>query len=128
MGSTHHMGRGILNFMNSLLAGRFAEAERSLERMEKKFKTPEEKRVIHALRGLLNAYQLDDRDSLIYTVFMDQDPQKSAREVLEALERHLKQLNLGSDEYFETWSFILKNIKSLPTPHRLRAENQEEAS
>ncbi|MEM0481386.1 MAG: hypothetical protein QXM16_00645 [Nitrososphaerota archaeon] len=122
------MGKGILNFMNSLLAGRFAEAERSLERMEKKFKTPEEKRVIHALRGLLNAYQLDDRDSLIYRVFMDPDPKRSAKEVLEALEQHLKLLNLGSDNYFEVWSFILKNIKNLPTPHRLKSENQQEAS
>jgi uncharacterized protein HemY len=128
MGSTQHMGKGILNFMNSLLAGKFAEAERSLERMEKKFKTPEERRIIHALRGLLSAYQLDDRDSLIYRVFMDPDPQKSAKETLEALEQHLKQLNLESDDYFEAWSFILKNIKSLPTPHRLRAENQQEES
>ncbi|GBC71145.1 hypothetical protein HRbin02_00924 [Candidatus Calditenuaceae archaeon HR02] len=122
------MGKGILNFMNSLLAGKFAEAERSLERMEKKSKTPEERRVIHALRGLLNAYQLDDRDSLIYRIFMDADPQENAREVLKALELHLKQLDKGSDGYFEAWSFILKNIKSLPIPHRLRAENQEEAS
>lgn len=121
------MGRGILNFVSSLLDGRFAEAERILERMEKRSKTPEEKRVIHALRGLLNAYQLDDRDSLIYRIFADANPQKSAKEVLEALQPHLQQLNIGSDGYFEAWSFILKNIKNLPTPHRLRAENQQEA-
>ncbi|MEM0381310.1 MAG: hypothetical protein QXL60_04885 [Nitrososphaerota archaeon] len=124
MSTITHMEKSILGFMNSLLSGRFAEAERSLERMEKRFKAPEERRVVFALRGLLNAYQLDDRDALILHVFTDGDPPKKAVEILEALEQHLKELRSEADPYFDAWRYILRNIKKLPTPHRLKAEEK----
>lgn len=122
MNGISHMERSILNFMNALLSGKFAEAERALERMEKKFKSPEEKRVLFALRGMLNAYQTDDRDSLIFRVFTEDDPEKSAKETASELRKHLEHSLSGNDSYFDAWMLILKNIKKLPTPHRLKSE------
>ncbi|MCS7146190.1 MAG: hypothetical protein RMJ28_02300 [Nitrososphaerota archaeon] len=123
-----HMEKSILNFISTLLSGKFAEAERSLERMDKRFKNPEEKRALHALRGLLNSYQADDRESLIYRVFSDVPPERRAKELLEELENHLKHSLSGGDTYFDVWVLILRNIKKLPTPHRLKAEDQSQVT
>jgi len=114
----------ILSIVETVLSGRFAEGERMIERLERRAKTPDERRIAHALRGILTAYQGDDRDSLIYQVFLDDDPEKKSARILESLQSHLEGSSLGGDAFFEAWRIILRNVRRLPTPHRLRAEPQ----
>lgn len=120
MSSFVHMEKTILKFLNTLFSGKFAEAERVLERIEKKAKSEEERRVLHMLRGVLNSYQSDDRDSLIYQVFMESQPTKAAKQIEEQLLQHVAAQYMDSDAYYATWLYILRNIKKITTPHRLR--------
>ncbi len=113
----------ILNYLGVLLSGKFADAERTLERYERKAQTPHEKRLVHALRGIFHAYQSDDRDSLIFKIFLEGDDKARARELAELLKNHAAVFD-EEDPYFWVWQVILKNRERLPTPHKLRGDER----
>ncbi|MEM0445390.1 MAG: hypothetical protein QXW60_02985 [Nitrososphaerota archaeon] len=119
MGSVSHMEKAVLKFVNTLFAGKFAEAERILNKIAKRASTEEERRAVHALRGILNAYQLDDRDSLVYRIFIEGNPAMAAKKIKDSLLQHINTNNAESDAYYAIWLLILNNIKKIRVPHRL---------
>ncbi len=112
----------IVDYLRTLLSGKFADAERLLVRLEKRAKTPEERRIVYALRGVYSAYQSDDRESLIYRLFLAPNPKDYVDEVRDRLKSHLTTLGDDSDPYYYVWRVILDNFQKLPVPHRLRSE------
>jgi len=110
----------VMKFMKTLFEGRISEAEKMLEKMQKRASSPQDRRVYQALYGIYYAYTTDDMDSLIFKIYSDGDVKKNAGEYLKALETVSEDPLGGRDAYIETWKMILKMIDRLPMPHKLK--------
>lgn len=115
----------VMKFLKTLFEGRISEAERMLERMQRRASSPQEKRVYQALYGIHYAYTTDEPDSLIFKIYSDGDAKKNASEYLKALDS-VSEGPLGEkDPYIETWKMILRMVDRLPTPHKIKTERRD---
>ncbi|MEM2237167.1 MAG: hypothetical protein QXU87_00915 [Candidatus Caldarchaeum sp.] len=103
----------VAGFLEQLFKNKFAEAERMLQQLEEKY--PEEKRYIHALKGIYHSYSGEDHDSLIYMLYLNEEIRKRRREIIGHLEKLSKLLG-KEDRYFTAWRDVIQLSDKLPKP------------
>jgi len=108
--------RETLEFLETLFRNRLSDAERILQQLE--VKHPDDKRYLHALRGIYMSYTGDDRDSLLFMLFTNPELSKMIKAVRDEI-RRLAMMWGQVDRYFEAWKTVLENLSKLPRPAKL---------
>jgi len=108
-------------YLEALFKNRFAEAERILQQMLEKH--PDDARYIQALRGLYQSYTGEDRDSLIYNIYLNEEIKKMQPEIKTYMEK-LSTLLGAEDRYFIAWKDILTLLDKLDKPLKMASEKE----
>jgi hypothetical protein len=110
--------RETLEFLDTLFRNKLSEAERVLQQLEEKH--PDDKRYLHALRGIYISYTGDDKDSLLFVIYTNPELNKMVKKIRSDMERLAGFWGQG-DRYFEAWKTFLESLGKLPKPAKLEA-------
>ncbi|MDW8083622.1 MAG: hypothetical protein RMI49_00265 [Candidatus Caldarchaeum sp.] len=102
-------------FLEALFRNKLTEAERILNQLQEKYRA--DTRYLSALKGILNSYAGDDRDSLIYMLYTNERMWRERRKIAKFL-TDLGELFGSRDRFFQAWSEVLNMLDKLPTPSK----------
>ncbi|MEM3051885.1 MAG: hypothetical protein QXI25_00045 [Candidatus Caldarchaeum sp.] len=108
-------------FLDILFRNRLTEAEKYLTQLEEKH--PDDARYIHALKGLYHSYVGEDRDSLLYMLYLNEEFRRRKSDVKKCLEALSKTLG-GDDRFFHAWRHVLEAVEKLPKPAKITATQE----
>ncbi|MEN3048217.1 MAG: hypothetical protein ABDH63_05495 [Candidatus Caldarchaeales archaeon] len=111
--------RAVVKFVQTLFSGRYSDAERMIESLERRAKSDSEHKVAKVLRGIHLSYTTDDAASLVYRAFNAEDPKSELEECLKSMREANGTLE-GASEVLEVWEAILRNFDRLPGPDRYK--------
>ncbi|MCS7118240.1 MAG: hypothetical protein NZ957_05600 [Thaumarchaeota archaeon] len=109
--------RAVLKFVQTLFSGRYSDAERIAENLEKRAKSDDELKVARALRGLYLSYTTDDAASIVHKTYSSGDPKSELAEYVRSMREANGGLG-GASTIIEVWEVLLKNFERLPKPDR----------
>lgn len=109
------------SFLDALFRNKLSEAEKILAQLETKH--PEDGRYIHALKGIYQSYVGEDRDSLLYMLFLNEEFRKRQAEIRRSMDKFTKLFG-GDDRFFEAWIAVLESLKKLPKPVKITSTSE----
>ncbi|MCS7094532.1 MAG: hypothetical protein NZ988_01805 [Thaumarchaeota archaeon] len=109
--------RTVVKFVQTLFEGRYSDAERIAENLEKRSKGELDAVVSKVLKGLHLAYTTDDSASLIHKIYSSDNPKSELERYVSSMRDANGDLEEAST-IIEVWDVILKNFERLPIPDR----------
>ncbi|MEM4328291.1 MAG: hypothetical protein QXX43_00255 [Candidatus Caldarchaeum sp.] len=108
-------------FLDVLFRNKLTEAEKYLTQLEEKH--PDDTRYIHALKGLYHSYVGEDRDSLLYMLFLNEEYRRRKGDVKRSMEG-LSQILGKEDRFFHAWRHVIEAVDKLPKPAKITATQE----
>lgn len=103
-------------FLEALFRNKISEAERILQHLQENH--PNDIRYIHALKGIFQSYVGDDKESLIYTIYLNKELWRRRKEVAKTMMQTRDMLG-SRDRFFDAWNDVLHLLDRLPKPAKI---------
>ena len=118
--------RAVGKFFTLLFSGKLSEAERTLERIRKRYKLGEEHGYYRALYGIYYTYVNEDRDSYVFHLWERFLGGASKRTLANQVRELLKTMHDPPREYLKAWLDLIDLLDKLPTPHKIKKPVSQE--
>lgn len=119
--------RMVQKFFTLLFSGKLSEAERTLQRIKKRYKLDDGNGYYLALYGIYYAYVNDDRESYIFRLWERFLGGESERSLAKSFKELLKTMYQPPDDFLQAWLDLIGILDKLPAPHRIRREVKQAA-
>ncbi len=119
--------RVVEKFFTLLFSGKLSEAERTLERIRKRYKLGEDDPYYKALYGIYYTYVNDDRDSYVFHLWEQFMEGVSKRRLAGQVRDLLKTMQEPPERYLKAWLDLIDLLDKLPEPHKIKKAVSQEA-
>ncbi len=119
--------RAVEKFFTLLFSGKLSEAERTLERMRKRYKLGEDDPYYNALYRIYYTYVNDDKDSYTFQIWERFLEGESKRKLASQVKELLKTMHDPPERYLKAWLDLIELLDKLPQPHKIKKQVSQEA-
>jgi len=114
--------RAVKKFFKLLFSGKLSEAERTLQRIKKRYKLGDDDGYYMALYGIYYTYINDDRDSYIFKLWERFLNNEGKRSLSKSFRELLKTMYQPPEKFLKAWLDLIGFIDELPVPHKIKKE------